>query len=89
MVIRAINQVKKASNKSRPAFQIFVRLRICLNFKRLTIPVTVHKSKLLTMKKFLFLLLAGSLMACNNHKKTEKENKEIKDSATAATGQAL
>jgi len=89
MVIRAISQVKKASNKSRPAFQIFVRLRICLNFKRLTIPDLVHKSKLLTMKKFLFLLLAGSLsMACNNNKKTEKEIKETKDSVTGATVQA-
>jgi hypothetical protein len=38
------------------------------------------------MKKFLFLLLAGSLLiACNNNKKTEKDDKEIKDSSHTAT----
>jgi len=41
------------------------------------------------MGKFFFLLLAGSLlMACNNNKKTEKDDKEIKDSANTATIQA-
>ena len=89
MVILAISQVKKASIKSRLAFQIFVRLGICLTFKRLISLDLFHKSKLLTMKKFLFLLLAGSvLMACNNDKKTEKETKETKDSVTASTIQA-
>ena len=89
MVILAISQVKKASIKSRLAFQIFVRLGICLTFKRLISLDLFHKSKLLTMKKFLFLLLAGSvLMACNNDKKKEKETKETKDSVTASTIQA-
>jgi hypothetical protein len=38
------------------------------------------------MRKLLFLLLAGSLLiACNNNKKTEKDDKEIKDSATTST----
>lgn len=37
------------------------------------------------MRKFLFLLLAGSLLiACNNNKKTEKDDKEIKDSGTTS-----
>ena len=37
------------------------------------------------MKKFLFLLMAGALsMACNNDKKTEKENKETKDSGVTS-----
>ena len=38
------------------------------------------------MRKFVFLLLAGSLgMACNNNKKTDKNDKEIKDTTTAST----
>jgi hypothetical protein len=37
------------------------------------------------MKKFLFLLLAGSLlMACNNDKKADKDGKEMKDSTGTA-----
>jgi hypothetical protein len=89
MVIPAISQVKKASKRSKPAFQIFVRLIICLNFKRLTNLTFFHKFKLLTMKKFLFLLLAGPVwMACNNNKKTEKETTNSKDSITASTTQA-
>jgi hypothetical protein len=41
------------------------------------------------MRKFLFLLLAGSLLlACNNNKKTEKDDKETKDTMSAATIQA-
>ncbi len=42
------------------------------------------------MKKFLLLLLAGSLLiACDNNKKTEKENKETKDSAISANNGEL
>jgi hypothetical protein len=38
------------------------------------------------MKKLLFLLFAGSLLiACNNNKKNEKDDKEIKDSTGTST----
>ena len=41
------------------------------------------------MRKFLFLLLAVSLLlACNNNKKAEKDDKETKDTTGTATIQA-
>jgi YARHG domain len=40
------------------------------------------------MKKFLFLLLAGSfVIACNNNKKTDKEDNKTTDTANKATAQ--
>jgi hypothetical protein len=81
--MEAINQQKKASSKSRPAFRVFVRLIICPNFKRLktTCP---HKFKPFAMRKFLLSLLALSfLVACNNDKKTDSAEKEIKDDTAA------
>jgi hypothetical protein len=49
----------------------------------------VHKSKLLKMRKFLFLLLAGSLLSsCNDNKKTEKDDKSPEGTANTANMKA-
>jgi YARHG domain len=81
--MEAISQQKKASNSSRPAFRVFVRLIIYPNFKRLktTCP---HKFKPFVMRKFLLSFLAISfLLACNNEKKTDTAEKELKDDTAA------
>ena len=49
-------------------------------------PLFIYKSKLYAMRKYLLLLLTGSLLiACNNNKKADKEEKESKDTAKSAS----
>jgi hypothetical protein len=81
----AMSQQKKASVLSNRPVAIFVRLRICPNFKRLIKPSPPYKFKPFAMRKFLLPALAISfLLACNNDKKTETAEKEIKDGAVSS-----
>jgi len=84
-VIEAINQQKKASVSSSAAFIIFVRVRICLNFKNNTI-INLNKFKPFAMRKFLFLFVTASLLlSCNNDKKTAEAPEQSNEKADATT----
>lgn len=85
MVIDAISQQKKASKISNPAFMVFEEVIICLTFKRLNL---LHKFKPFKMRKFLIPLLAVSMLACNNDKKTGASEKEVTDSSSSTIAEA-
>lgn len=85
MVIPAISQVKKVRASKSPAFQIFVRCKICLIFKTVFLPL--YKFKPFTMRKFLFAMMAASLLiACNNEKSKEgAESKPVTEKTAEAS----